>query len=404
MLVGRTVSRSKPSLAGRREADGSPVVRVAMVITSWNAQNVGGAERQIESLCPELVRRGVRPVIIGRLRRGVRAHHDSSAEVVHVRVPGIPGIDSVVFVLGALRALARLRPDVVHAFSAFSQSTIALLHRRRTGTPFLTKILRSGPLGDLQRLRSKPFGKRRVARLLNEADGFVVISREVDDELAALGVEPERRLRIPNGVDVARFAPTRGDSDGPSIEPVGDGPAVVAVGRLSPEKRMRELSEHWHLVRAEHPGATLFIVGTRANKVDPDAVRLAKDPHVVHLGTRDDVENVYRSSDVYVSASVAEGLSNALLEAMATGLPCVVTRTGGVGDVVADGRNGLVVPPDDLPALCDGINKLLADPGLARELGARARETVSERFSLTRIADELAAEYHRLAVGASSLT
>jgi glycosyltransferase involved in cell wall biosynthesis/peptidoglycan/xylan/chitin deacetylase (PgdA/CDA1 family) len=396
----RSASPSQTASASAVEPgrfDDPPIVRVAMVITSWHAQNLGGAERQLESLCPLLVERRIEPVVIGRLRPGATPHQSPVAQVVHIRVPGIPGLDSAVFLWGALRALSRVEPDVVHAFSAFSQSAVARLHKRRTGTPFLTKILRSGPLGDLYRLRRKPFGGWRLARIAREADAFVVISQEIDDELADLGIEPQRRLRIPNGVDLDRFAPATDRAPSGLVESIGDGPVVVAVGRRSPEKRLRELSEHWHLVVAEHPDARLVILGKLVNRVDLRAVELADDPHIVQLGARSDIENAYRAADVYVSASVAEGLSNALLEAMATGLPCVVTRAGGVADVIEDGANGLIVPPDDIPALTAAINKLLADPALARELGRRARETVSERFGLPRIADELATQYRRLA-------
>jgi glycosyltransferase involved in cell wall biosynthesis len=100
---------------------------------------------------------------------------------------------------------------------------------------------------------------------------------------------------------------------------------------------------------------------------------------------------------VYVSASAAEGLSNALLEAMASGLPCVVTGAGGVGDVIAPERNGLVVPADDLSGLIAAVNRVLSDPTLAAELGRHARETVVERYSLTSVAAALSSEYRRLA-------
>ena len=89
----RAVSQSSSypfGAIGPHPPDDSRIVRVAMVITRWHALNLGGAERQLESLGPELARRGVQPVIIGRLRRGVEAHHDARAEVVHVRVPGLP--------------------------------------------------------------------------------------------------------------------------------------------------------------------------------------------------------------------------------------------------------------------------------------------------------------------------
>ena len=144
------------------------------------------------------------------------------------------------------------------------------------------------------------------------------------------------------------------------------GPVVVAVGRLTPEKRLRELSEHWHLVRAEHPDVTLVIVGIRGHNVDPGAVQLAEDSHVVHLGVRDDIENVYRAAYMYVSASVAEGLRTLSSKRWRRVCLRVVTATGGVADVIQNGRNGLVVPPDDMACLITAINTLLADPNLAR--------------------------------------
>lgn len=370
-----------------------------MIVNAWGAERLGGAERQLNSLCPLLIERGVRPVVIARERsRRPRATNDPF-EVVYVRVPPIPGLDRVVFVLGALWALARARPDVVHAFGAFSQSTSARLYRRLTGTPFVTKILRSGELGDLYRLRRKRFGRRRSERLFRDADAFVVISREIDDELAAAGVEPERRLRIPNGVDIERFYPAADSELGDRLrdEFGRDGPIVVAVGRMTPEKRMPELSALWHLVRHEHPGATLVIYGKLVNRIDPETVRLHDDPGVVNPGARADIEYGYRAADLYVSASAAEGLSNALLEAMASGLACVVTDVGGVRDVVDDTVNGVIVDSDDLGALVSAINRLLGDPEARSTLGGRARETVAARFGLDAVADSLTAEYRRLA-------
>ncbi|MGI9645026.1 MAG: glycosyltransferase family 4 protein [Ilumatobacteraceae bacterium] len=278
------------------------------------------------------------------------------------------------------------------------------MHHRLTGTAFITKILRSGELGDLYRLRQKRFGERRFARLIRDADAFVAISREIDDELAAAGVESHRRLRIPNGVDTDRFHPATDSDLGDRLRDELDrpGPIVVAVGRMTPEKRMRELSERWHLVRDEHPWATLVIHGKVVNRIDPDAVRLHDDPGVVNPGARADIEHGLRAADLYVSASAAEGLSNALLEAMASGLACVVTDVGGVRDVIDDGVNGVIVTADDMGALVTEINRLLGDPDTRASLGDRARETVVARFGLDAVADSLTAAYRRLAARPAS--
>jgi len=376
-------------------------IRVAMILGQYGATNVGGAERQVESLASLLVERGIHPIIIGWIGEGTQAPHvPPGVEISPVRSTSVPILNSLLYALGVTTALSRARPDVVHAFNTFTRSSIARWHKRRTGVPYVTKILRSGELGDLTRLAKKPFGRHRLARLVRDADGLVAISSEIDQELAELGVPPERRLRIPNGVNVHRFSP---DSDRQAardlLEIERDGPIVLAVGRFVPEKRMKELSEQWVRCDAISSQALLLIAGRTPSYIDEDLVRVVDHPSVIRLDARRDVEVLYRSADIYVSASRAEGLSNALLEAMSSGLPCVVTDVGGVRDLIDHGRNGLIVGRDDFDGLTRSIQELLADPARAAALGEAARRTVLENFSLERTAEKLAEAYRELAVG-----
>jgi glycosyltransferase involved in cell wall biosynthesis/O-antigen ligase len=359
---------------------------VAMVIQNY-VPALGGAEHQLANLAPLMAKRGIEPVVITRRCPG-RPHHDEIAGIRVLRVPtyGPKPMRAAIFIAGALRHLARLRPDVVHAFDTFSPSTIALAHRRRYGTPVAVKLLRSGPLGDLDRLACAPGGSARRRRLLDEADMFVAISTDIDSELARLGVEPRRRIFVANGVDTKRFSP-------PPRRPQHrkGGAVVIATGRLAPEKRLVELAERWSRVSAVH-GARLVLIGDGVQRPlleGRDGVELR--------GQVDDVAAALRRADVYVSASAAEGLSNSLLEAMSAGLPCVVTDVGGVRDVIKSDEHGVVVPADDLDRLVEEVIALLIDRGRRRVVGAAARSRVSEGWALATTADRLVALYRRLA-------
>jgi glycosyltransferase involved in cell wall biosynthesis/O-antigen ligase len=399
-LVGAVVGASwwlaRPARTGRIGGGPGTVVGVpprpdgrllvAMVIQNY-VPALGGAERQLANLAPLLRARGITPVVVTRAMAG-RPTEDviDGVRVVRIPVRGPKPLRSAAFVWQASQVLAELRPDVVHAFDTLTPSMIALRHRRRFATPVAVKLLRSGPLGDLHRLTGRPAGEGRRRRLLAEVDVFVAISRDIDAELEAFGVAADRRVRIPNGVDATRFRPRRRRSVG------GPNGTAIVTGRLAPEKRIPALAARWGTVTAVSPGARLVVVGD-----GPDRDAIAGHGGVEVLGRRDDVAALLRGTDVYVSASAAEGLSNSLLEAMATGLACVVTDVGGVRDVITDGVDGVVVDADDLDGVADEVAALLANPVRRRRLGAAARRRVVEAYSLDATADRLVDLYRRLA-------
>ncbi len=383
-----------------------------MVIQNY-LPTVGGAERQLHSLNPLFIDRNITPVVYTRSRPGQPATETlNGAQVIRVRCVGPKPMQSIMFVLGTLWHLIRSKPDVVHAYDTLTPSLTAGLNRLLTGTPYMTKLLRSGELGDLNRLAVKPLGKARLGLLKKSVTKFVAISHDLEHELSDRGIDDDRRVFIPNGVDTERFRPPAASAS-PDVTDLAahwkarrqvfddwpEAPVVVIVGRVSPEKRVVELAQQWQRVLSNHPEAWLYVVGE-----GPLSPRLDGLDNVRFLGRREDVPTILRWSDVYVSASSAEGLSNALLEAMASGCPCVVTDVGGVADVMTDDVDGQIVAPegpdrsatDVVIDITDRIVKLLGDNGARVDLGRKARQAVVERYSLTSTADSLAREYHTL--------
>ena len=127
------------------------------------------------------------------------------------------------------------------------------------------------------------------------------------------------------------------------------------------------------------------------------AVSLGLASKVHFLGSRRDVPDLLNAMDIFVLPSYSEGVSLALLEAMAAGLPVIATAVGGLPEVVEDGATGLLIPPRDAAALARALTRLLADPAWAKTLGDQARLHVREHFSLERLGLEINEIYAELA-------
>ena len=127
------------------------------------------------------------------------------------------------------------------------------------------------------------------------------------------------------------------------------------------------------------------------------AIDLELEGNIHFIESTDEIERFYRAADVFVLPSVREGLPNVLLEAMASGVACIATRLTNVTDsVIEDGRNGLLVPPDDVLALERAMQQLLSDPVLAARLGQEARLTTVARYGIDQVAESYLTAYHEL--------
>jgi glycosyltransferase involved in cell wall biosynthesis len=373
-----------------------PIIRVAMMIQGY-APRIGGAERQLAALAPLLREQSVEVSVLTRRYAGLAPFERvEGVPVYRLPIPGPYQLGSLVFTLAALPLLARLRPHIVHAHELLSPTTTALAAKRVLGCPVVAKVLRGGVDGDLAKLRRNRLSARRVAIIRDRVDAFVAISREIDGELAALGVPQERRAFIPNGVDLDRFAPAAPCERQALRAQLGlpDVPIAVFSGRLAPEKRIDLLLATWPEVRAAHPDALLLLVGE-----GPEQERYARAAGCMgarFAGAVADVAPYLRAADLFVLPSATEGLSNALLEALAAGLPAVATSVGGTPDILANGESGLLVPAGDPPALLRALLALLGDGALRERFGKSGRARVSGAYALPATALRLRALYDQL--------
>ena len=185
---------------------------------------------------------------------------------------------------------------------------------------------------------------------------------------------PKKIVVIPNGVDLERFRGVQPASTA-ALELPGPGPILGSVGRLSPKKGQATLLEAAALVLRRRPDVTFVLVGDGPQRAElgAHAERLGLDGRLRFLGLVEDPIPLLPRMDIFVLPSHMEGMSNALLEAMAAGRPVVATNVGGNAEVVQDGVTGLLVPPRDPQRLAEALLTLLDDPARAAAMGAAGR-------------------------------
>ena len=373
-------------------------MRIVMLIQRY-FPHIGGAETQLEQLGGYMRSQGLDVHVITR-------RYDPSLREYEV-IDGIPvyrlsspppkALASMLYTALAGPLIRRLKPDVIHAHEVFSPTTTAVLAKRLFKIPIVTTAHRSGPLGDVQRLKEKLFGNRRLDVFRKEVDAFAVISREIRDELSGARIPTERLHDIPNGVDATRFTPLPDERRKLLRSELGlpaDGPLTIFCGRLAREKRVNNLLAVWPDVRKIYPDASLLILG---NGDQEKALKQSAGEGVIFLDGKPDVFPYLQASDVFVLPSIAEGFSVAMLEALSCGLPILVTRVGANEDVIADRESGWLIPPDDLPALKDGLITLLGDSDLRSRLGRNGRELILQNYDLPIVAERLIDLYQKVA-------
>jgi glycosyltransferase involved in cell wall biosynthesis len=298
--------------------------------------------------------------------------------------------------------------DIVHLHSFSQKSLLLILLARLFRKKLMLKLTSVG--------YDDPLSIRRRGRLAywfyRRADLFCGVSPRLQQLYHASGLPEEKFWFIPNGVDLERFRPGNQEERRALRRELGlpeELLLILFVGFFSREKGPDLLFEAWTRVLVENLPATglVFVGATRSRyyEVDPtlvqkiraEAQHLGVEKHLVFVEVTHEIEKYYRTANVFVLPSIREGLPNALLEAMATGLPCVASRLSGVTDLVIDHElNGLLFPPGDVAALEAALRFLLREPTHAQELGKKARETVAEQYSITRTAARCLEAYRRL--------
>jgi glycosyltransferase involved in cell wall biosynthesis len=281
--------------------------------------------------------------------------------------------------------------DLLHSHGAYYTNAIVGPLARLAGLKSIVKAsLASDDLHDVGRTLS---GRLHLS-LLRQVDACVAISRDLVREFNDCGVSAERIHYLPNGVDTTLFHPVDGETRRALRVSLGlplDKPIALYVGVMDERKNIEWLAGQWVEQDAFGTGALLLAIGPQSRE-DPQGeligrlhARQVAAPDRFCLRARSaNIEDYLRAADVLVLPSHREGLPNVVLEAMASGLPCVAAEVSGTRDLVQHGRTGYTYAPDDPVALAAAVSGALSPCG--RELGDNGRRIAEERFSLESVA------------------
>ena len=372
------------------------------LVTALYPPSVGGIQGHVRALAGALAHAGARVTVLTRAMPGAPSVEGDA--VLRVRrlgaATGHAAVRMVSFVAAASSSLVALRPRTVHAHQLLSPATAALLARRSLRAPLLLNPHACGPIGDVGQLRAQGrIGRARLDAAVQGADGFVAISRPIEEELVSAGASPARVFRVENGVDLRRFRPAE---PGERVRvraafgiPPGV-PLVACLGRLSPEKGVDVLLRALPSLRARVPGTRLWLVGDGPSRpaLEALALELGLGGAVHFAGAVEDPAPAWRAADVAVLPSHTEGLPLALLEAMASGIPVVATAVGGTPEVLDD-SSGTLVEPGHPEALAGALGWALTSDE-ARRRAERARAVVEARYGLGAVASRHLALYEAL--------
>lgn len=335
----------------------------------------------------ELKRRGVRHIPLAQATRSMAPTRDLAALAELARV------------------LRRLRPTIVHTHNP-KPGIYGRIAGRAMRVPVVVNTVHGlyAQPGDRLTKRVLVYGAERIAATCSHAE--LVQNPEDVETLGRLKVPAAKLVLLGNGIDLTRFDPTTAGADDVraarrELGATGPDDLVVGlVGRLVREKGYAEVFEAARRLRARLPHVRFAVIGgaddEKADALSDVDLANAEAGGVRMLGSRSDVDVLYRGMDVFMLASHREGFPRAAMEAAAMGLPAIVTDIRGCRQVVDQNVTGLRVPARDVVALEAAVVALAQDPERRRAMGTAARAKARSDFDVERCIDITLATYRRL--------
>ena len=297
----------------------------------------------------------------------------------------------------------KIKPDIVHTrnLSALEAQLAAAL----AGVPIQIHGEHGRDVHDLDGSNKRYQLIRKFFRIM--IDRYIPLSQDLADYLInTIQVNPDKVTKICNGVDTDKFKPDShfrskfGHSEYPDFLFKEKSIVFGTVGRLATVKNQTDLVKAFNLLCKENPQVDIKLVIVGDGGLKKDLLKLIQteklDSKVWLAGARDNINELMNMMDVFVLPSLAEGISNTILEAMATGLPVVATDVGGNAELVVNGETGYIVEAKNINALKEGLKIYLDQPERIKQHGKQSRKRIEDNFSINKMMQDYLQTYQTL--------
>lgn len=294
--------------------------------------------------------------------------------------------------------------NILQCHSLFSGTLLGISAKKLAkNKKLVVTVHMADKFSEVDGLKKKPLAHIRLG-LLSEVDHFATVNPFVPEELRSIGIPEEKISHIPNGVIIPDEA-----SYNPSVKQkyrkllgLDAEKIVVSVGRLSAEKNLDILLHAWKRISVEEPMAHLLILGSGGDFRNVEAeirqlsVDLKLNESVHFMGHVDDVLSYLLAADVFVLISSSEGMSNALLEAMAAGIGIITSDVPGNAHLISNEKTGLLVRPNQVAETVTALNRFLKEPRLCESFGKAVRQKAMDEYSINSVAERYIELYRRV--------
>ena len=384
------------------ETSAPPIAPRVLMITGAYYPEISSGGVQCQTMARQLVGRAHVEILTTSVDPALPRHDRiDDVPVTRIRVDVRSGISKIRALRRMAIDLVRLirSADIVHLHGYSTKNVLATVIAKVLRKPIVMSLHTAG-FDEIEAIDRQ--GSLALWAFLS-ADLYLSVSQGLVDSYLAAGLPAERILLVPNGIDLDRFSPASPEEQAALRERLSlprDRPVIVFVGFFSPDKQPRVLFDAWLALQSSGRSDALlvFVGATQSNyfEIDAniaatmtaDAERAGVADRIRFTGLTHDVPAHLRAADLFVLPSRREGLPVALLEAMACGLPAIASRLKGSTESIIESEvNGVLIPPGDTGALADAIAALLPDAARRRRLGAAARATIADRYSVDHVAD-----------------
>lgn len=361
-------------------------MKICMVVPDFD--RIGGYEKQAFSLSKDLKKRGKEVFILTNKKWKEQPALEVREGITIYRISGFPNFLGGHY-LGTLNAIIlfflhnQKKIQIVHAHALTHFAVLCIFVGKILNKKGLIKIATEEDISKI--MSSSSIIQKLLIPFSKFTNYYVAISENIKKEILRMGVPSEKIYSTPNGVDTNIYKPLnlKDKKAKKRFLSIPDGEIVIFVGRLAFRKGVDVLIKAWKKVIQRFPHACLLIVGS--GEEEKKLINLSNSLNLIEnirfVGMVDNVVDYLQTSDVFSFPSRLEGSPNAILEALACGLPVIGTNIGGIVDVINDGENGLLIPPENSDLLASNICQLLQDKEYRESFGVKARESALSLFS-----------------------
>jgi len=365
----------------------------------------GGAENQLRQLMPHLIKRGCEvEIVTRRFHENMAVKESMDGVTVHrIGTPGTSLFAQLNFIacLFVFLFKATGKTDICHSHGAIKMGAIcwvvALLRRKKN----VAKIASAGRIPKL----AKTVSGRLMLAMFKRSTAIISMTKEIDEELSAVGIPQANIHLITNGVDCQRFFPASDKRRQEWRNENGLSPdswIFLFSSRLVFGKGLDILINGWQEIVAQKKNIHLIVVGSGTDQADSVEDEVHKQvvegklSNVLFVGETECPEEYLSIADCFVFPSRKEGFPNALMEAMASQLPCVASRIGGVEALIDDGETGVLFESENSTDLVKQCLCIISNPVNSKSIGENARQKMLTTYSFETIAEQYTNLYNSM--------